>query len=282
MKTVMHKWFWAWDFDREEAWLNDMASRGYALSSYSFCRYEFENCKPGEYGVRIELLEQPVTSPVSQQYIRFVEETGAEQVASYMRWVYFRKKRVDGPFDLFSDLESRIRHLQRIMRLMVPLLVVNLGCALYNLFLYCQHPNPISLIFVLNLVVSALLVAGMWKLRQKIDRMKQDRQIVETPLGQREGFSATGEADMADGSPMESLAGSPAREDVEPWRTINILLLIAVCGLTIAAIIFLGIAMFGKDDVQKGMLIPALLCETLSWTLNLIRSHFMKKKETES
>jgi len=271
----MHKWFWAWDFDREEAWLNDMAARGYALCGYSFCRYEFERCAPGEYGVRMELLEQPLTSPVSQQYIRFVEDTGAEQVASYMRWVYFRKKRADGPFDLFSDLESRIKHLQRIWRLMVPLLVFNLGCGLYNLFLYCQHPNPISLVFVLNLVVSALLVAGLWRLRQKIHRLRQDSQIVETPLAQREGFPGDTEAD--------SPADSPASQAEEPtWRIINKLLLIAICGLTIAAIIFLGIVLFGRDDVHKGMLIPALLCETLSWTLNLARSHFMKKKVTKS
>ncbi len=274
MRTVVRKWFWAWDFDREEAWLNEMANRGFALCGYSFCRYEFERCKPGEYGVRIELLEQRLTNPVSQQYIRFVEETGAEQVASYMQWVYFRKKRSDGPFDLFSDLESRIKHLQRIWRLMVPLLVVNLICAFYNLFLFCQHPNPISLIFVLSLLVSVLLGGGMWKLRQKINRMKQDRQIVETPLEQREGFSVSEEAEPADGS-LEP------PEQVEMWKTINILLLIAVCGLTIAAIIFLGIAMFG-EDVEKGMLPLALLCESLSWGLNLIRTHLLKKKEMKS
>ncbi len=281
MRTVMHKWFWAWDFDREEAWLNDMAARGYALCGYSFCRYEFERCAPGEYGVRIELLEQPLTSPVSQQYIRFVEETGAEQVASYMRWVYFRKKRVDGPFDLFSDLESRIKHLQRIWRLMVPLLVVNTFCALYNLFLFCQHPNPISLLFVLNLVVSVLLGMGMWKLGRKINRMKQDRQIVETPLTQREGASVAEGATSADIFPEE---GSPAdgspdtQEQANTAHTVYVLLFIASCGLSVAAIIFLGIAIFGRDDVAKGMLIPGLLCETLAWLLNLVRGQLMKKK----
>ena len=31
MKRVMHRLFWAWDFDREEDWLNAWAARGLAL-----------------------------------------------------------------------------------------------------------------------------------------------------------------------------------------------------------------------------------------------------------
>lgn len=281
MKTVIHKWFWAWDVDKEEAWLNDMAARGCALSSYSFCRYEFEPCAPGEYGVRIELLEQRPTTPASQQYIRFVEETGAEQVASYMNWVYFRKKRSDGPFDLFSDLESRIKHLQRIIRLMLSLLVVNLCPALYNLYLYCQFGHPISLVFVLGLAVTVVLGCGLWKLYQKMNRMKQDRQIVETPLTQREGASVAEAATPADIFPeagSRADGSAAAQEQVNTAHTVYILLFIASCGLAVAAIIFLGIAIFGKDDVAKGMLIPGLLCETLAWLLNLVRGQFMKKK----
>ena len=52
MRTIIRKWFWAWDFDKEEAWLNEMASEGLALVSVGWCRYEFEPCEPGEYIVR--------------------------------------------------------------------------------------------------------------------------------------------------------------------------------------------------------------------------------------
>ena len=33
MRQVIRKWFWAWEFDKEEAWLNDMAAQGKALVS---------------------------------------------------------------------------------------------------------------------------------------------------------------------------------------------------------------------------------------------------------
>ena len=31
MRQVIRKWFWAWEFDKEEQWLNDMAAKGKAI-----------------------------------------------------------------------------------------------------------------------------------------------------------------------------------------------------------------------------------------------------------
>lgn len=78
------------DWAKEEKWLNEVAAKGLVLSSVGFCRYEFEESLPGEYGVKIELLENTLNHPESEQYIRFVEETGAEHIASWYRWVCFR------------------------------------------------------------------------------------------------------------------------------------------------------------------------------------------------
>ena len=41
MNKVIYKFFWLWNYDQEENWLNDMASKGYALISVGFCRYKF-------------------------------------------------------------------------------------------------------------------------------------------------------------------------------------------------------------------------------------------------
>jgi hypothetical protein len=42
MRQVIRKWFWAWEFDKEEKWLCDMAAQGKALvsapsSQFSIC-----------------------------------------------------------------------------------------------------------------------------------------------------------------------------------------------------------------------------------------------------
>ena len=57
-----------------------MAAQGLCLSAVSFCRYEFEKCNPGEYNIRLELLENFANQPESVQYISFLEETGAEHI----------------------------------------------------------------------------------------------------------------------------------------------------------------------------------------------------------
>ena len=46
---TLHKWFWVWEFEKEERWLNEMAQEGWALTCGGFCTYTFEKCEPGEY-----------------------------------------------------------------------------------------------------------------------------------------------------------------------------------------------------------------------------------------
>ena len=93
-----------------------MATAGWMLTDYSWCRYVFEEGREGEYVYRIELLKNLPTYPLSQKYLRFLEEAGIEYVAHYARWVYLRKKTADGPFDLYTDLESKIAHYRRVLR----------------------------------------------------------------------------------------------------------------------------------------------------------------------
>ena len=115
MKHIIRKAYC--NYENEERWLNNMAAKGLALTDYSWCRYVFEDAPKGEYIYRLELLEHTVTHPESQSYIAFLNETGVEFVASYMRWVYFRKKASDGPFDLYSDIDSKITHYRRVSAL---------------------------------------------------------------------------------------------------------------------------------------------------------------------
>lgn len=115
MRKTIRKWFWPWDFDKEEKWLNEMSANGLHLVNVTSYKYTFEEGTPGDYAVRLELLEKNSTSPESKQYIKFVEDTGAEYLGSGAYWAYFRKKKTDGEFELFSDIDSRIKHLNRAL-----------------------------------------------------------------------------------------------------------------------------------------------------------------------
>ena len=183
MRQVIRKWFWAWEFDKEEQWLNDMAAKGKALVSARYATYEFEDSTPGEYAVRLEMLENAPTHPESEKYIHFFEETGAEHVGSVMRWAYFRKKTSDGAFDLFSDIPSRIKHLNRILALLLPITLFNTAIGIHNVLMFFARTagnfNNFNAIGFVNLALSALITIGIVKLSAKRKRLKKEQQIFE-------------------------------------------------------------------------------------------------------
>lgn len=182
MRKVIRKWFWAWGFEKEEAWLNSMAAKGLALVSVSICKYEFDQCLPGEYTIRLELLENLPSHPESQQYISFLEETGVEHVGGLMRWVYFRKKTTEGGFDLFSDIKSRIKHYSSIIYLITFAGLINIfyGCFyLTYFFIKFRHISSVHILGLINIAIGFVCVVGCIRLRKKRRRLKEEQQIYE-------------------------------------------------------------------------------------------------------
>ena len=164
-KTVW-KLFFVWDFEKEEAWLNEMAAQGWVLCNVGYCRYEFERCDPDSYVIRLEM-----HSP-DEEYIRFMTETGAEYIGRVIQWIYFRKAAELGPFDLFSDIDSRISHLKRISR---TLLVI----ALINLMLGVINSQGYSHLGWVNLLVASLLTYGLGRIHGKTEVLEKERQLRE-------------------------------------------------------------------------------------------------------
>lgn len=141
MKKTVRKIFWIWDFEKEEKWLNEMSSKGWHLcevtgtkNQIGNCTYVFQEGEAGNYIYRLELLNDLPTSVMGTDYIHFVEETGAEHIGSIFRWVYFRRKADSGEFNMFSDIDSRISHLNRILILNMVLFGVMLFSIANNIY----------------------------------------------------------------------------------------------------------------------------------------------------
>jgi len=180
MKKTVRKWFWVWQFEKEEQWLREMAAKGLTLDSVGFCRYDFIETEPGAYNFQMELLEHAPNHPESEQYIRFLEETGAEHVGSMMRWVYFRKKAELGPFALYSDCASRVKHLGRIMGMLIPVTVYDLWVGLYNLSLYFANRMTVSLVCAgICLLAAVLMGYAVFRLYRMQKRVKDDAKLYE-------------------------------------------------------------------------------------------------------
>ncbi len=181
MKRTIHKTFWMWNFDKEEQWLNQMSASGWQLCSVGLFRYVFEEGAPGEYVYRLELLDNWSTHFESQNYIRFVEDTGAEQVGLLMRWVYFRKKADGDGFDLFSDIASRIKHLSRMETMAGILAAVNLSnTVIQSNLAFSQGGHTANLLAAAMCAFAGLLCGyGFIRIWMKKSKLKKERRLHE-------------------------------------------------------------------------------------------------------
>lgn len=114
MKHTIYKFFSIGAYEKEEKWLNGMAAKGMMLTDVNGCRYVFEQDTPGKYIYRLELLEYVPSNAESIAYIKFLEDAGVEFVGAFLRWAYFRRQSHEGTFELYSDIESKIKHFKRI------------------------------------------------------------------------------------------------------------------------------------------------------------------------
>ncbi len=163
---TIRKWFFVWDFEKEEAWLNSMAMNGWVLDGVGFCSYRFVKCEPGEYFIRTEM------RPFDEDYVRFMEDTGARYVGRMMMWIYFRKKAEDGPFDLWSDIDSKVSHLNRIGRLLTVVGGMNLAIGLVNVL----GPSRLGWI---NLLCATFLMYALGRIHGKKEALEKERLLHE-------------------------------------------------------------------------------------------------------
>ena len=163
---TLRKIFWAWEFEKEERWLNQMAQEGWALQNAGFSTFTFEKCEPGEYIVRMAMLDD------SSNFKEFMEEMDAEKVGACMRWVYFRRKADLGTFNMFSDIDSRVAQLDRISKQLFLICIANIVIGLTAI------SGGRSYAFV-NLLCAALLAYGLGRIHGKKESLELERRLHE-------------------------------------------------------------------------------------------------------
>lgn len=120
-------WFWAWDDDKEEAWLREMAQKGWHFKSVSLPgNYTFEQGEPRDFVYRLDYLTEKKDI---LNYLQIFQDAGWDYMGQMNGWQYFRKQAVAGEeLDIYSDNESKAKKYQRILFILVailPILMVN-------------------------------------------------------------------------------------------------------------------------------------------------------------
>ena len=164
----------------EEKWLNSMSQKGLHMVNYTFLCYTFKEGIPGEYIYRIELLKELPTHPESAAYLRFMEESGVEVVATYLRWVYFRKKASEGTFEIYTDRKGKIGHARRVIGFSAALFALNFGVACWNLGIGLSLKGTFNAyLSAVNFLVAALLLTIIIAQCRIIGKLKKEEGIQE-------------------------------------------------------------------------------------------------------
>jgi hypothetical protein len=118
-KLTKFKWFWAWDDNKEEKWLEDMSQNGWHLENPGLpCVYHFIKGEPRDYSYRLDFRTGSFKS--LQEYMQICRDAGWEMLGRMSSWYYFRKECRGGQKpEFFSDKNSKAQKYQRLILFMV-------------------------------------------------------------------------------------------------------------------------------------------------------------------
>jgi len=119
MQKIVRKWFWAWNDDKEEIFLEEMAAKGFRLVNVSMGKYTFIEDESKK--IKYQLDFKGLTKMKEDEYIQLYEDAGWENVKRYGGWYYFAKEYDEESPDIsiFNDNKSRLEKYRRIILFLV-------------------------------------------------------------------------------------------------------------------------------------------------------------------
>lgn len=128
-----HKWFWNYDYDKQEKYYTEMHAKGWALKKQdkaAVVLQQFEKCEPANVVYKIGY---NAVKTDRDSYIKMFEDYGWEFVGTAQDFYYFRKN-AEGvspeELDIFSDDESRLDMAKKAVTAGLPILLVCTFCIL--------------------------------------------------------------------------------------------------------------------------------------------------------
>ena len=105
MSKVVRKMFFAWQFEKEKQFLEDMALKGYKLKKVSFRKYEFDEIDPKEITYQMDF--RIITKKNEAEYLSLFHEW--EYITTHASWYYFASKdnSITKDSSIFNDVSSQ-------------------------------------------------------------------------------------------------------------------------------------------------------------------------------
>jgi hypothetical protein len=171
------KLFFAWNDGREEAWLRDMALRGWHLEFVGPFFYRFRKGEPADVTYRLDL--QTAGKFDKAEYLGLFRDAGWEHVGRFGAWYYFRTPTGTGtPPEIHTDAASRAAKYQRLILflMIVSLPLVN---SLFGPLRLRTGGWGWDVIWILQMVVLAFLLYGVIRLARLVSKLKKSARGTE-------------------------------------------------------------------------------------------------------
>ena len=118
MNDVKKTWCapaWLLDPERLERQLDRLSAEGWQLEGTGWLSFRYRRGAPNEYRYRVQYLYESRDGQ-RDDYVRGLAELGVELVMDIGSFLILRRRNDGTPFELFSDLDSRITSEKRYLR----------------------------------------------------------------------------------------------------------------------------------------------------------------------
>lgn len=138
----MIRFHFTYNKDNMARWLDKMDREGWALKRFGAGFCSFEPVTPGTYDYQIDYAGG---SP-DPGYRSLMAELGIDVVCRWGPWVVLRRAATDGPFELYTDVDSRLDQLSHVKRFFKIMACVELLCVMWVLAAAVEERNVYFLI----------------------------------------------------------------------------------------------------------------------------------------
>lgn len=154
---VMRKVFF--DFNKEEAWLNQMSQEGYALVAYKSGKYYFEPSQEiYHYKIAINSNWKGMDK---KDYLEFLESTGIRVLGTYNDHAYLARPAAEGELELYSDHASKIKEYQKASKPFAFICIMQVAFILFLLvqcIFYIKIFSPAFWALVVTMIFLSVLL----------------------------------------------------------------------------------------------------------------------------
>ena len=167
-----YKLFFAWNDDKEEAWLNKMAREGWHLKSMGFPgSYTFSAGGPREDIYRLDFI---INRTDYHHYLQLFQDAGWEHVTEMGGWQYFRTSKQGSQIpEIYTDNASKIQKYARVMIPLIVFLPIFINMATRPVSIESKFYDLYSITKLAMSLIIMLYAYAMVKLIVRINRLKK-------------------------------------------------------------------------------------------------------------